>query len=287
MTYSIIGRDRGREEIGCAVQSKFPGVSSLVLHGRGGVGAVTTQGFADPRAAATMLDLMERGAKADEAVTIAVRDLDGVSERQFAVMAMHGEGIAHTGAAMDEWNGFSGSKSGKECIVSGNALVGENVLTAMIKAFEVTGERPLADRLIAALRAGRDAGGELRGQQAAGLLVLKEEGGYGGLSDRMFDINIYDHEEPIEELARCAKLHRLSYFDSDPQEMVSIEGKTATFLKELLRARDYNASSGEEWREADTDVLARFLGEENYDNRIHYDGRIDGEVLNDLKTRFR
>ncbi len=182
MTYSIIGRDLDKGEIGCAVQSKFPGVGSLVLHGRGGVGAVTTQGFADPRAAAKMLDLMEHGASADEAAAIAVRDLDGVAERQFGVLAMHGAGVGHTGAAMDDWNGFSGCMSGDGCIACGNALVGENVVAAMIRTFEAMADSPLADRLIAALRAGRDAGGELRGEQAAGLLVLKEEGGYGGLS---------------------------------------------------------------------------------------------------------
>ncbi|MCP1199254.1 DUF1028 domain-containing protein [Notoacmeibacter sp. MSK16QG-6] len=286
MTYSIIGRDRDRGEIGCAVQSKFPGVSSVVLHGRGGVGAVTTQGFADPSAAAKILDLIGRGAKADEAVTIAVRDLDGVSERQFGVMAMHGEGVGHTGAAMDNWNGFAACIPGKECLVGGNALAGENVLTAMIMAYEATCELRLPDRLIAALRAGRDAGGELRGQQAAGLLVVKEEGGYGGLSDRMVDINIYDHEEPIEELARCFKLHRLSYFSSEPDKMVTIEGEIAEFLKALMKRQGYETSDGDGWVEADTDGLARFMGEANYDNRIHYDGRIDSEVLDDLRVRY-
>ncbi|WP_162787139.1 DUF1028 domain-containing protein [Notoacmeibacter marinus] len=285
MTYSIIGRDRDRGEIGCAVQSKFPGVSSIVLHARGGVGAVTTQGFADPCAAAKILDLIERGAKADEAVTIAVRDLDGVSERQFGVMAMHGEGVGHTGAAMDDWNGFAACIPGKECIVGGNALSGETVLTAMIEAFEATSELRLPDRLIAALRAGRDAGGELRGEQAAGLLVVKEEGGYGGLSDRMVDIQIYDHESPIEELARCFKLHRMSYFPSDPDKMVPIEDDIADFLKTLLQRQGYETSDDGEWTEADTDGLARFMGEANYDNRIHYDGRIDSEVLDDLRRR--
>ncbi|RLQ89006.1 DUF1028 domain-containing protein [Notoacmeibacter ruber] len=286
MTYSIIGRDRNRGEIGCAVQSKFPGVASIVLHGRGGVGAVTTQGFADPRAAVKMLDLMERGARADEAITIAVRDIDGVSERQFGVMAMHGQGVGHTGAMMDQWNGVSACEPGKECLVSGNALSNERVLPAMIEVFEATSELSLSERLIAALRAGRDAGGELRGQQAAGLLVVKEEGGYGGLSDRMVDITIYDHEEPIDELARCFRMHQLSYFPSDPEQMEPIEGETAAFLRELLSKQGYSVSGGQEWKQADTDVLARFLGEANYDNRIHYDGRIDGEVLHDLRRRF-
>ncbi len=107
-----------------------------------------------------------------------------------------------------------------------------------------------------------------------------------GCRDRMVDITVYDHETPIEELARCLHLHRMSYLPSDPEKMVPIQGETAAYLKRLLSRKDFPVSRGEEWTGTDTDVLARFLGEANYDNRIHYDGRIDGEVLEDLKAKY-
>lgn len=287
MTYSIIGRDRNSGEIGCAVQSKFPGVASVALHGRANIGVVTTQGFADPRAAQRLLDLMALGATAGEALDIVLRGLHGVTERQFGVMAMQGHGAGHSGSAMAGWNGVSGCENGNECLACGNALTNEGVLLAMVRAFEAGSGQPLAERLIAALQEGRDAGGELRGQQSAGVLVLRKGGGYGGLSDRLVDITVYDHDEPIDELARCYQLHRMSYFPSDPDKLVRIEGETAQFLRDLLSGKGYPLSGEEEWQQADTDALARFLGEANYDNRIHHDGTIDGEVLADLKDKFR
>src|SRR6185312_12193864 len=98
---------------------------------------------------------------------------------------------------------------------------------------------PLAERLMTALAAGEHAGGDIRGLQSAALLVLRRNGGYGSLDDRHVVISIYDHRQPIEELQRCYALHRMSYFPSDPSNLVPIGPELALELKTLMAARGF------------------------------------------------
>ena len=109
----------------------------------------------------------------------------------------------------------------------------------MVGTFHRTAERPLAERLITALVAGEGAGGDIRGQQSAALLVVRRDGGYGSLDDRHVVISIYDHPRPIEELQRCYALHRLSYFPSDPANLVPIGPELALELKGLMARQGF------------------------------------------------
>ncbi|MDJ0932050.1 DUF1028 domain-containing protein [Breoghania sp.] len=202
MTYSIIGRDPETGEIGCAVQSKFPGVGSIVLHGRvfaGGEGAacLTTQAFSNPRHGDDGLTLMERGATPAEALAILTGDDDVCDERQIAAMTLTTPPAAFTGETAVSWEGAVGSCTGAHCVTTGNALASDCVLSDMVTAFGAV-EGELTERLVAALRAGWDAGGELRGQQSAAVLVMKAGGGYDGSGVAHVDISVYDHAEPIE-----------------------------------------------------------------------------------------
>lgn len=286
MTYSIIGRDVKTGEIGAAVQSKFPGVGSIVLHGRAGVGCLTTQAFSNPRHGADGLALMERGATPEEAIRILLRGDGDQDQRQVAALKMDGEPGAFTGETVSSWEGAAGSRAGETCVAAGNALASDAVLEKMVEAFEQS-DGELAMRLIAALRAGRDAGGELRGQQSAAVIVVKEDGGYGGAGSRHVDISIYDHREPIEELARCYRLHRLSYFPSNPDDLIPIEGDLIDELKGVLSSRGYPVTEASSWEAGDIAALKRFMGMENYDNRLRDDALIDREVLDDIRTTCR
>jgi uncharacterized Ntn-hydrolase superfamily protein len=99
-----------------------------------------------------------------------------------------------------------------------------------------------------ALAAGERAGGDIRGQQSAALLVVRRDGGYGGLDDRHVVISVYDHESPIDELVRCYALHRLSYFPSDPSNLVPIGPELALELKTVMAARGfYEGSLDDSW----------------------------------------
>ena len=190
------------------------------------------------------------------------------------------------GEEVKSWQGGTASHVGRHAIAHGNSLSNTDVPAAMALAFDnSTGE--IAARLIGALRAGQAAGGEIRGQQSAAVLVVKQDGGYGGRNGRHVDIQVYDHKEPIEELARCYRLHRLSYFPSRDEDLIDIDAAIATELKGYLGRAGYaSLSPGGGWTGADIAAMARFMGVENYDNRIRDDARIDREVLEDLRARL-
>ena len=106
---------------------------------------------------------------------------------------------------------WAGHSEGEGFSVQGNLLTGEGVITAMREAFEKARKEPgteLADWLMAALKAGQEAGGDRRGQQSAALLVVREKGGPGGENDRFIDLRVEDHTTPIAELARLLELHK-------------------------------------------------------------------------------
>ncbi|MEE2952834.1 MAG: DUF1028 domain-containing protein [Pseudomonadota bacterium] len=285
MTYSIIGFDPESGAVGGAVQSKFPGVASIVLHGDARAGMIHTQAFSNPDHGRDGLDLMRLGATPEDAIAILTRSDAASGQRQIAAMGLDGSAAFHTGAEIAGWLGVSGGLAGTHCVAIGNSLSNDGVLRAMTTGFEeASGD--LAERLITALAAGRDAGGEFRGQQAAGVLVVKAGGGYGGRSGRMVDISVYDHDQPIDELARCYQLHKLSYFPSDPTKVRPIDEATAAYLKGVLKRGgllDQPTANG--WGEAEIAAMARFMGQENYDNRIRDDALIDEEVLADIKAK--
>lgn len=287
MTYSILGFDPSNGDLGVAVQSKFPGVGSLVPYGRADVGVVATQAFANPRHGSVGLTLLNSGASPQEAVDILQRDDDQAHKRQFALLDSNGRAAAYTGADLAGWAGWSGSATGVCCVALGNGLAGEDVVQAMVGGFE-RAPGPLAERLIAALEAGERAGGDIRGLQSAALLVLRQGGGYGSLDDRHVVISIYDHHQPIEELQRCYALHRLSYFPSEPTQLVPIGPELAIELQELMRLRGfYSGPVDGLWNSECQRQLELFLGSENYDNRIENGGLFDLEVLADLRLRYR
>ena len=156
----------------------------------------------------------------------------------------------------------------------------------MVDAFQDS-TAALAERLMAALEAGQHAGGDIRGQQSAALLVLRRGGGYGALDDRHVVISIYDHPQPIGELRRCYALHRLAYFPSDPANLVPITPELAVELKTLMAAQGfYTGEVDDHWDPAAQRRLDLFLGRENYDNRIDNGGLLDLEVLADLRLRY-
>src|SRR5918997_2512446 len=207
MTYSILGYDRVNGDLGVAVQSKFPGVGSLVPYGEADVGVVATQAFGNPRHGTIGLQLLRCGATPQQAIDVLLLNDRHSTKRQFALLANSGDVAAYTGAELHEWDGWSGSARGHDCVALGTGLASGRVVDQMVATFEGS-SASLAERLMAALGSAEDAGGDIRGQQSAALLVLRRNGGYGSLDDRLVDISIYDHPRPIEELIRCYGLHR-------------------------------------------------------------------------------
>lgn len=198
-TFSIVAADPEAGEVGVAVASRFFAVGSVVPFAKAGVGAVATQSFANTTYGPRGLELLERGVAADEVVRVLTRGDDGRDQRQLGVVAASGVAATYTGTKCNAW---AGGRSGPNYAVQGNILAGEAVVAGMERAFLDSKGKTLAERLYAAIVAGDKAGGDARGRQSMALLVARAKGGYGGFSDRAFDLRVDDHADPIVEMGR-------------------------------------------------------------------------------------
>ena len=203
-TFSIVGYDPETGALGIAVQSKFFAVGSVVPWAEAGVGAIATQSWANTTFGPNGLKLLKSGLSAEQTLERLIADDSGRATRQVGIVDAKGTVANYTG---DECNAWAGAVSGKHYTAQGNILAGEDVVKSMGKAFEDT-EGELADKLMAALFAGQEAGGDTRGQQSAALLVVKENSGYGGFNDRYIDLRVDDAEKPIEELQQLLEIHK-------------------------------------------------------------------------------
>ena len=282
MTFSIVAFDPANGDLGVAVQSKFPNVGVSIPFARAGVGAVATQCYCNTSYGPRGLALLENGASPEQAVAILTGDDPQRDYRQVGIIDAQGRTASFTGAHGFAW---AGSVQGQNCAAQGNTLAGPEVVESMARVFEAT-PGLLAVRLLAALQAGQAAGGDRRGQQSAALLVKRAGGGYGGFDDRYVEISVYDHPAPIAELERLYAIHRLTYFRSEPEQLVTIDSAIASELQQVLQARGFykDAITGV-CDEALLKALRDFMGWENYDERIRDDDLIDLEVLADIRAK--
>jgi uncharacterized Ntn-hydrolase superfamily protein len=207
-TFSILGFDPQTGELGGAVQSRVFSVASRNIWAEANVGAAVTQATGDTSYGPQALALLRKGmAPADIVKQIWANDPDpfpvewSKQGRQFAVMNTKGEYAAFTGPKSTPW---AGHKGGKFVTAQGNILAGEAVVTEMVAAFEKTTGH-LSQRFLAALEAGQAAGGDKRGQQSAGMFIVKKGGGPFLNNDTVMRLQVDDHPEPIKELRRLVE----------------------------------------------------------------------------------
>lgn len=204
-TFSIVAADPAAGEVGCAVQSKYFAIGAVTPWVGASVGAVATQAMGVVAAnGQRVLEALSGGAEPAAAIERVLAEDEGRELRQLGAVTADGRAAAFTGAECVEW---AGQVVGDGFAVQGNMLAGGAVVEAMAATF--VGERGLlVDRLLAALEAGQAAGGDRRGQQAAALVV--ERAGAAGRSregiDRICDLRVDDHPEPIVELRRLVGL---------------------------------------------------------------------------------
>jgi uncharacterized Ntn-hydrolase superfamily protein len=192
-TFSIVARDPASNMFGVATSTKFPAVGGLVPYARAGFGAIATQARVNPLLGYDGLDLLERGRGARETLEILLNSDPEPEKRQLGIVDSRGDSAAHTGAETDAWRGHL---TGPNYAVTGNLLVGEEVVVAMVEAFEVSAGEPLAERLVRALEAGQEAGGDKRGGQSAAVRVVE------GQPYPYMDLRVDDHPDPVAELRR-------------------------------------------------------------------------------------
>ncbi len=207
-TFSILGYDPATGEVGGAVQSRVFSVGNGVLWAEAGVGAVATQAIVDVSYGPQALALLRGGSSARETVQqVWERDPDPrpadwtKQGRQFAVIDAGGNVAAFTGPQATTW---AGDKQGRYCTAQGNILASEEVVNAMVRTFENTTGH-LSFRLLAALEAGQQAGGDKRGMQSAAMLIVKKDGGVWLHNDVVLRLQVDDSPEPIRELRRLVE----------------------------------------------------------------------------------
>jgi uncharacterized Ntn-hydrolase superfamily protein len=240
-TYSICVVDPETELVGAAVASRYVAVGSLVPFLEPGVGAILTQSVANPLFGPRGLSMLAAGRSPSEVIDALLEGDDQRRIRQVAVLDAEGEGAIYSGP---QCTALVAEHRESRLLALGNMLASKSVPAAMAEGFhafydleilhrtavhEMTGASRMASALIAALRAGEDAGGDRRGKQASALLVKGPNAGYGGNGDTAVDLRVDDHDEPVEELSRIFGV----FLENQREELSGGVG-----IEELLKKED-------------------------------------------------
>lgn len=280
MTFSIVGFDPQTKELGVAVASKFLCVGAVVPFAKAGVGAIATQSWANLDYGIDGLDMLQRGMSPEDVLKELVENDDKSGARQVGIVDASGHSAIHTGEDCFDW---AGGFAEANFAIQGNLLVSEDTVNAMKAVFLENGGS-LAERLLAALQAGDIAGGDKRGKQSAALLVVKENGSYGGYTDRYIDLRVDDHADPVKELARLLKLHQLYFTGTAPEDIVAIEDMLADEIQNMLYE---NGFLDRDLTEMDDllDAIQSYHLIENFDERVQKRGYIDKKVVEFMRIK--
>jgi uncharacterized Ntn-hydrolase superfamily protein len=278
MTFSIVGRNPDGAALGVAVASKFLAAGAYVPAAAADAGAIATQAHVNLELKTRGLEMLRAGVGAGELLERFFADDPAREERQAGVVDATGAAATFTGNRSQPWaGGRTGEGPEGSFAAQGNLLAGPEVVDAMVEAWLSSAEEPsLARRLVAALAAGQDAGGDPRGKQAAAVLVVAPGGGYGGLGDVVVDLRSDDSPEPIGELQRMLDLHDLYFGRTAEQDLLDYDPALEHELRQRLAATGYG--SGDLRRD-----LYDWMGRENFEERWH-DERLDPVVLAHLRA---
>jgi len=203
-TYSIVARDPATGNFGVAVQSHWFQVGPTVPWAEAGVGAVATQSFVKIDYGPEGLALMKAGTPAREALDQLLAKDPQKDVRQVAMVDARGRVGAWTGPSCIR---AAGHHTGEGYSVQANLMDKDTVWPAMAAAYE-SAEGDFADRLLAALDAAQGEGGDIRGRQSAAILIVRAQSTGKPWQDRIVDLRIDDHPDPLAELRRLLQLHR-------------------------------------------------------------------------------
>ncbi len=199
MTWSIVAFDKATGAFAAAVTTRAFAVGSRCPFVRAGIGAVCTQSISNWYLGPKILDLIERDVEPAAAIEVALLGDEGRHLRQVHAVDRHGHSAAWTGRNCVEW---AGDRPGESFSVAGNMLTGAAVVDATFDTFQGGASLPLPERLLAALDAGQQAGGDRRGRQSAAMLLATTED-YADL-----DFRVDDHAEPLVEMRRLLGIYR-------------------------------------------------------------------------------
>ena len=283
MTFSIVAYDPKEKEWGVAVQSKFVAVGALVSYAKANVGAIATQAWLNTSYGPKGLALLEQGLTAEETIKILTQHDDKREHRQVGIVDSFGGTASFTGKKCFDW---AGHVIGENYACQGNILVSEDTVLAMSQAFRET-SGGLVDRLLVALEEGQEAGGDSRGKQSAGILIVKEVGVYDGGTDKYVDIRVDEHEHPIKELRRVFEHYDLSLLErDDPKDKVKLGGDVMKTVKEVLRLDGfYDGEIDSKYDEITKKSLHEWMLTNNFEVKEREDNYMWGAVYRYIEKR--
>jgi len=284
-TFSIVAWDARNGDLGVAVESKFIAVGALVPWARAKVGAIATQAWANVSYGPTGLKMLEEGLSASETLQQLLAYDPCPERRQVAVLDAKGGVAVHTGSECMEWAGHV-TGAGYSC--QGNILASSNVVESMARAYEET-SGDLVEKLLEALSAGQAAGGDRRGQQSAALLIVRDKGGYEGLTDKYVDLRVDDHSRPVEELKRIFRIYDMTMLSrEDPKQLLTIDHSIAAVLQtDLKKLGMYDGPITGNLDDATKKALREFINVNNFENKMRDDGRIWKSILDYIEDLAR
>lgn len=284
-TFSIVAYDPNRQEWGVAVQSKFMACAAVVSWARAGAGAIATQSYANVRYGIDGLDRLAQGESAESVIAAFTAADEQRGIRQVGMVDKNGRSASYTGADCYTW---AGHIIGEGFACQGNILI-PGTVEAMAETFEKArqGSGELADWLVMALAAGQAAGGDNRGRQAAGVLVVRENGGYGGNNDRYLDLRVDDDPEPIDRLGRLVNMHHLYFGKVNPNNLIPLADVAKDLQAVLRRTGYYDGPENGRFDDTTRKALRALVGSENLEERWNGEGdMIDRVVVEFLLDRF-
>lgn len=287
----IIGRDAETGDMGIALSRKFLAIGALAPAARAGVGAIATLGHRiNTGYRARGLDLLARGRTPKEVIGLLTRDDPLASIRQVGIVAANGDADVYTGTALESSkDGWAGGGFGPNLVVFGHRLRDEHTVIAMAETFQRTRGR-LWVRLLAALDAGMDRGGDIREgrQHSAALLVVGEGHGRGRSEGRLIDLRVDDEHRAVDQLHRLLKIHERLFLPPDPADLVPIDTDLARALQAKLAFEgDYDGSITGVYSAATRAALEKFAARANLEEHVRSDARIDPRLLERLEIRPR
>jgi uncharacterized Ntn-hydrolase superfamily protein len=257
VTYSIVARDADTGEMGVATQSQAFAVGSSVPFALPGHGVIATQSMAEPLYGSVGLDLLRGGFTAQEVLT-ALSSVDPQPERrQVAVLGVNGDLAAYTGSQCVD---AAGHLVGDTCVALANMAASPAVWESMVERFENSGG-PLSQRLLSALQAAEEAGGDFRGRRSAAIMVIRPSTTGRPWHDMAVDLRVDDSPDPVAALADLL-VTRARYQDVVRAFQQAIDGDPVTADRELELLRPMDAETEPDqlmWRA----VVAALAGRED------------------------
>ncbi|MCJ7716716.1 MAG: DUF1028 domain-containing protein, partial [Anaerolineales bacterium] len=230
-------------------------------------------------------ELMGSGLSAEETIKKLIKDDEQQDLRQVGVVDREGNAAAFTGKKCHDW---AGHLIGEGYTCQGNILI-PGTIEAMAARYEDArqGEGELSDWLVLALEAGQEAGGDKRGRQAAGVIVVREKGGYGGDNDRYLDLRVDDHPFPILKLKQLVENHHLYFGEVNPKDLISLPSVIRELQGIMIKTGHFKNDLTGLVDESTLTALRNLVGEENLEERWDGDEKlIDIKVVEYLREKF-